>query len=543
MRANLNQPAAKAASDSERWPWARVLVPGLATAFLATVSAPGYAHGRTLALVAWTTFVPLLLVLPTLSRRQAALSGLAAGCATYLGWAAWMPGLMARFSGWPPSLALAATLALALVSGVGWSLWSYVVRRLDCGLPLLLGAPSAFVVVERWFPTVFPWSLGLAHYRFRDVSQVAELGGPFVISFFEVLVAATVSHAWWSWRRSGRIAWRGPTFLVFALLALVAGGRVRRTQIEALRARAPSVRMAAVQAGTVASGWRAQVAPNLLDRYRAVTKDLEGSSGRFDLVVWPEKASPVLRKDSVHDYPPGHARRIGDDFLSPLLFGAETIDVNTHERWNSAALLWPDRQLHVVYSKVELILWSEWLPTWAERRFGPRYRPGGSVDPVVVPVSVAGRPAGDPLLVGTFICFEAAFAPHVRSLVAHGAQVLVNLSDDRWFGEGAEPEQHLAHAVFRAIETRRDLLRATGSGISAFITATGEVERSLPLSISDAPAVLMAAPRRLQITSAAARLGNTFVESCAVFSFAAVLAAQRRERRRRVTSSSPRSES
>ena len=532
MGANLNHQAAEPGSDSGRWPWARVFVPGIATAFLATVSAPGYAHGRALPLMAWITFVPLLLVLPTLSRRQAALSGLVAGCGTSLGWAAWMPGLMARFSGWPPSLALAATLALALISGGGWSLWSYIVRRLDYGLPFILGAPAAFVVMERWFPTVFPWSLGLAHYRSRDVSQIAELGGPFVISFLEVLVAAMASHAWWSWRRCRRIPWRGLTVVTVVLVASVGSGHMRRTQIEAARARAPSLRMAAVQAGTVASGWRAQVAPNLLGRYRAVTKDLERNAGRFDLVVWPEKVSPVLRKDAAHDYPPGHARRIGDDFLSPLLFGAETIDVDTRERRNSAALLLPDRQLRVVYSKVELIVWSEWLPGWAERRFGRRYRPGGSVDPVVVPVSVAGQPAGDSLPVGAFICFEAAFPSHVRTLVARGAQLLVNLSDDRWFGDSAEPEQHLAQAVFRAIETRRDLLRAAGSGISAFITATGEVERRLPLSLSDAPVVLVAEPRRLRIASLAARLGNTFGEGCAVVALVGVLMARRRGRKR-----------
>jgi apolipoprotein N-acyltransferase len=495
----------------------QVLLPGLLTALLVTLSAPGYAHGRAQAflqtLSGWVAFVPLLWVLPTLCPRQAALAGLLAGTASYLGWAAWMPGLMARYSGWSPMLAVLAAVALAFGHGLGWSLWSYWVRKAADRWPLALVAPAGFVVMECWFPTVFPWSLGLAQYQDRDLAQVAELGGPCVLSFLEVFAAATVVQAWLAWRKNGRLAWRGPVLLLLVLLASFGFGRVRRLQIESIRSTAPGVRIAAVQAGTAMSGWRAQVAPNLLEPYRKATKALELASGAFDLVLWPEKASPTLRKDSVHDYPLGHTRRIGDDFKSPLLFGVEALDVDTRERWNAAALLLPDRRLQVVYSKVKLIPWSEWLPAWAEPLWGRRYRPGATVEPVLVPA--LRMPGERAFSVGTFICFEAGFPAHVRELVARGAELLINLSDDSWFGSGAEAEQHLAHAVFRAIETRRDLVRATGAGISAFITATGQVERSLPLSRSGDPSVLTAEPRRLRIDSLHRRLGNAFALGCA----------------------------
>ena len=505
--------------------WARLLLPSLLTALLATVSAPGYAHGRTQALLAWIALLPLLAVLPVLSARQASLAGLIAGAATYCGWAAWMPGLMARFSGWPPVVSVLAALALALAHGVGWALWSWLVRWTCSSLPLTLVAPAAFVVMERWFPSVFPWSLGLAHYPFRDLAQVAELGGPCVLSFLEILVAAALAQVWLAWRDGRRFAWRGPMLIVAILIAALAFGRARRTQIQAARVQAPAVRIATVQAGTVASSWRAQAAPDLLARYRKATVDLERKSGRFDLVVWPEKASPVLRKDAVHDYPPGNPRRIGGDFLSPLLLGAEAVDVSTRDRWNAAALLQPDGRLQVVYAKVQLILWSEWLPRWAERLLGRRYSRGTSV----APVAIAVQGQGSAMQTGVFICFESAFSRHVNALVARGAQVLVNLSDDSWFGDSAEPEEHLAHAVFRAIESRRDLVRATGSGISAFITAAGQVERTLPVSHSgDAVAVLTAQPRRLQIRSLYSWFGDGFALACLVLTIVALVVSRRR---------------
>jgi apolipoprotein N-acyltransferase len=276
------------------------------------------------------------------------------------------------------------------------------------------------------------------------------------------------------------------------------------------------------------------VPPNLLDRYRKATHELESTSQPFDLVVWPEKVSPILRHDAAHDYPPENPRHIGE-FISPLLFGAESIDLasptspTSRNRWNSVALLLPDHSLRVVYSKVKLIPWSEWLPSWAERWFGRRYRPGELAQPVLLT-----PPASSPqtaLPVGVFICFEAAFPGHVRDLVARGAEILVNISDDSWFGTGAEPEQHLSHTVFRAIESRRDVIRATGSGISAFITATGQVQSSLPVMHSgETPAALVAEPRRLQIHGANLDLGQTFPLACAAVVLVCAALAWRRAR-------------
>ena len=128
--------------------------------------------------------------------------------------------------------------------------------------------------------------------------------------------------------------------------------------------------------------------------------------------------------------------------------------------------------------------------------------------------------------------FESAFSRHVRDLVAGGARLLVNLSDDSWFGDGAEPEEHLAHAVFRAIESRRDLIRVAGSGISAHVTATGQVERSLAVSHSDGSvAVLIAEPRLLQAHGLNHWLGEGFPLACAVLIVAALVVSRRRRGR------------
>ena len=81
---------------------------------------------------------------------------------------------------------------------------------------------------------------------------------------------------------------------------------------------------------------------------------------------------------------------------------------------------------------------------------------------------------------GTFICYEAAYPNVVRQFVNNGASVLINISDDAWFGNSAGIAQHLSHARMRAIENDRDIVRVTNSGISALITAEGKIVEPLP---------------------------------------------------------------
>ncbi len=133
---------------------------------------------------------------------------------------------------------------------------------------------------------------------------------------------------------------------------------------------------------------------------------------------------------------------------------------------------------------MRLIFFSEWLPDVMARRLsGKRYQPGSRLEPLVLPLAErAGRPARQ-VPITVFICFEAIFSDHLRKLMAHQPELLVNLSDDSWFGDTLEPEQHLAHGVFRAIESRRDLVRVAGSGISAFIAATGELKQRGELNL------------------------------------------------------------
>ncbi|MEY3284211.1 MAG: apolipoprotein N-acyltransferase [Acidobacteriota bacterium] len=131
---------------------------------------------------------------------------------------------------------------------------------------------------------------------------------------------------------------------------------------------------------------------------------------------------------------------------------------------------------------------------------------------------------------GGFICYEAAYPDLVRRFVKDGATLLVNLSNDGWFGNTAGARQHLAHARMRAIENDRDIVRVTNSGISALITAEGAVIDQLPQFISGSQ--FWQAQARRNITTYV-RYGDWFAISAVILTILLIGAALVIERRRR----------
>jgi len=518
---------------------ARPFVAAVSSGLLLVLAAPGVIDSRWPALLAWVAFLPLLRHLPRVSPPRAALLGWLAGLVVTLGACSWFPGLLARFAGLPPLAALALTLALAAYQALGWAAWAAIVRVASPALPLALVAPATFVAIERWMPVVFPGSVAITQYRLLGVAQLAELGGPWAVTFLLVLAGAALAATLDAARNHRALPWRTlaatGAVLAFALLF----GVVRLRQIDAARAQAPTLRVATIQAGVVRTGWRTSPDdPERLARYQQVSGEVERVQGAVDLLLWPEKAYPFpLRHDARHDYREDHRGRLRRGFAGALLFGATSVDPRTRAVGNSAALLAPDGTLRVVYDKVRLIFYSEWLPSWLDGWIGggKRYRPGSTLDPFVLAVRDPADPARIRRVpISVFICFEALFPDHVRNLVARGPRLLVNLSDDSWFAETSEPEQHLASAVFRAIESRRDLVRATGSGVSAFITATGDIDRRTGLNRSPAEAgvALVGRVRLLDRAGFYAVAGDLFPAACALVVLAGVSLSWWRSRRR-----------
>ncbi|MBS1805925.1 MAG: apolipoprotein N-acyltransferase [Acidobacteria bacterium] len=203
-----------------------------------------------------------------------------------------------------------------------------------------------------------------------------------------------------------------------------------------------------------------------------------------DLVVWPE--APALSfMEADPRFQEGIATLARAE-QAPLIVGGYGVDIsetdNQRQDYNSAMVFAPDGHRVGRYDKIHLVPFGEYIPfqqylTFAHKLTGK--------------VSSFSRGTQRSTFrlnghrYGIFICYEAVFADEVRHFAQLGAEALVNISDDAWYGDTSAPWQHLNMVRMRAIENRRWLIRATNNGVTAAIDPYGRVRQSIPRHVAD----------------------------------------------------------
>jgi apolipoprotein N-acyltransferase len=240
------------------------------------------------------------------------------------------------------------------------------------------------------------------------------------------------------------------------------------------------------------------------------------------VVVWPEVPAPFSFRDGNFR---ARAKRIaigaGNGFLVGVVDWRSTLYFGGEAAYNSAALLGPDGNEIFMYDKIHLVPFSEYVP-WRNWFFFAKDLTGLIGDFQHGTQYKVGHISGGPFSV--YICYEAIFPNEVRRFTLAGAQLLVNISDDGWFGGSGAPEQHLAMARVRAVENRRWLLRDTNDGITVSVDPYGRIAAQMPAHIRgqlDAPYAF-----RADLTPYA-RWGDWLPWMCVLFALVLLLIAAR----------------
>jgi len=426
-------------------------------------------------IAAWFALVPLLVTALGARPRAAFGWGWLYGLTFFLVLLRWLDFTFRTYSEipwpltWGPLLLLAGWCGLytAAVSG----LVSLVGRRWSPAWALAT-APCLWVGGE-WLRGHllggFPWgTIGYSQYRLLPVIQVAELGGVHAVSFMLIAVNAALTGVLVLDRRRAL----GGIGLAALLLAAVLGFGVARLHGTPPPAEA---RIALMQPAIEQPlKWDPDHARAVLDVYLTLTR--RAGAAHPALIVWPETASPtVLRRD------PGLLRILRDlagELHTALLVGSVDVLNGTPPRLSNAAFLLTEQGIVDRYDKIHLVPFGEYVPLsgvigfvrgWAE--FIAELEPGTRA------VVFAGPPAP----FGVVICYEGIFPDLFREFVNNGARVMVNMTNDGWFGRTSGPEQHLTMYPFRAVEHRIAVVRAANTGVSAFIAPTGQIVRRLGL--------------------------------------------------------------
>ncbi|MCA1663155.1 MAG: apolipoprotein N-acyltransferase, partial [Myxococcales bacterium] len=431
----------------------------------------------------WFAVAPLLAVALHPSTRKPAVYGFITGLFANGGGFYWIVPFLQRFGHLPLVAAIPIFLLLVSYQAITFSLFAWAVRRLDdrfaVGVTFL--APIVYVACELVVPYVFPWYLAITQAWVRPVIQIADLTGPLGVSFLLVLCNGAIYDACAAWRGKQPIPLPRVAIAVGILAASLGYGLVRIDQVSRARAAAPKLKIGVVQANIgIHEKWNPSLAHGQLAVHQEVAHNLAQKGA--DLVVWPESSYPYyFGRDQSHDWPESDPRRAQHGFSTPLLFGTLTADTRSPYPFNSALLIDKDGDVRGTFDKNILMVFGEYIPYYEQLKFIKQWIPetsnwGRGTDVSVFPLQT---PKGVVRL-GPMICYEDIFPSFARRLIKRDPNILINITNDAWFGRTSEPYEHLALAVYRSVESRLDLVRAVNTGVSAYVDATGRVYDKSP---------------------------------------------------------------
>ncbi len=391
----------------------------------------------------------------------------------------WLPQSFGPYSGglfwllYPPLLA---------VLGVFWGVVTFAARFLGGrGVGALWLLPALWVVME-WARTqgvfAFPWGVLGYVWVGTPLAQAADVAGVYGLSLLTLAVISLgvsplVYHPFE--RFTPRFAW----FCALLVVASWLGYGVFRLRTLTLAAPETAV---LVQGSTdpYARANSLEAVDREISLYENLTSGvLRELATPPELVVWPEGV--VL--DASLGRGQGREQEVQRSAgTASLITGAAAYDEATDEYFNSVYSL-SDAQVLSRYDKRYLVPFGEYFPATSVLRpvyrlvfgwFGFDFSQGRTPGASTVPLELPGT------RVAAYICYESVFPQVARTMTARGAQVLVNISNDAWFGSGGGARQHFYMGTLRAVETRRYLLRAGNDGVTALVDPLGRTRSELP---------------------------------------------------------------
>lgn len=492
------------------------IIAAILSGFLLTASFP-----RTnIFWLAWFALVPLLVSIRNVSLKGSFYLGLVTGLTHYLTLMYWLAGTMKTYGHLPLFLALLILILLATYLALYLAVFSAILSGLPSKPAIcLVMIPVLWVSLEyirSFLFTGFPWELiGNSQYNYLHLIQISDILGVYGISFLIALSNAVIFQVFlWLTGRN----WQGTKItknlvaeslfafaLIFALVWLYGTWRIH--SIDELMAASPSARVTIVQ-GNIDQAIKWDPAFQEITTKKYIKLSLSAKEHKPDLVVWPETATPFYFYNNIELS--NMVQKGVKDTGANFLIGSPSFDRNDNiiEYYNSAYLLGSDGKPLGRYDKVHLVPFGEYVPFNKLLPFiGKMVKNIGDFRPGQKGTVIKW----DNYRLGVQICFEIIFPNLARAVVKNKAALLVNITNDAWYGRTSAPYQHFSMAVFRAIENRRSLVRSANTGISGFIDPNGRIIAATNI-FEDA--VMTHSVPLIQKTTFYTRWGDLFAMAC-----------------------------
>jgi apolipoprotein N-acyltransferase len=426
--------------------------------------------------MAWFALVPLLICVDRASPSQAFRLGFVAGAVHFTTLMYWIVMVLGHYGNMSIIVSLGPFFLLCFFLALYPALFSAITTCLRHSRITVILMASFWVSLEYIrgvFLTGLPWCLlGYSQYEHLHLIQISDITGVYGISFLIVVSNGLIYSLLFRGREKvgGSLKW-DILFTVLLVTVTVFYGRFRLSQ-GLPGGDSPNVlRTAIIQPNIDQSvKWNPAYQAKTLSIFERLTR----SSYAFkpELIVWPEAALPFFFQQDVKFAP--KVFLITEESGAVLIFGspaykrAESIT----KYYNRAYLITHENIPPQYYDKIHLVPFGEYVPFKNLLSFINRLVPAAGD---FASGLAKGPMTHGELSAGVIICFEAIFPGLARAHARGGANILVNITNDAWFGMSSAPHQHLGMAVFRAVENRRPLVRAANTGISAFIDAKGKI--------------------------------------------------------------------
>lgn len=475
---------------------------------------------------AWISLIPLFFIVFRRTVGSAFVIGLVAGTFFYGVLLYWIPAVPAHYGHLSPVLSLLIYLLLIVFLGLFWAIFWALFARISRSYPQasFFVAPFLWVGLEyilTSFLTGFPWGLlGLSQFKNLSFIQLASLTGVYGVSFVLVLFQSLFVCAI-------KTAKRWPfAFAVILMVIVHLGGFLSLKKT----AQAPENFQAAVIQGNVSSDiyWNEVSTQEILKLFEDhIDLSRQAVDAGAQLIIWPEFSVPLCFgcQDALYQNFKRILFQFAQDSQCTLLLGTNEAAGPPEQRIyrNTALCLAPDFAMSM-YFKMHLVPFGEYTPY--KKIFGfieKMTHAIGEITPGTEHVlhTFKGLRFGSP------ICYEIIFPGLVRGFVKKGADFLVTITNDGWYGNTSAPYQHFANAVFRAVENRRYVLRAATTGISGIIDPYGRIVRQSAIGTRTFLSGTVTPSKKLTFFS---RFGNVFSFLCLALSAAALILAVSKKR-------------
>jgi len=472
--------------------------------------------------LAWVALMPLLLAIKNLSGKKSFLLGLLTGFVHFLTLVYWLIYTMKTYGNLPLYICIPVLFLLCSIMALYVALFSASLTYLtSSAIGCLLMVPVLWVAFEylrSLLFTGFPWELlGYSQVQRLALIQLADVFGvygmSFLIAFINgalfVILLFLLHGDWHGTYPTNRVLSLAILVPVIFLAIVISYGKWRIKSVDQMVSRAPSKRVTVVQ-GNIDQAVKWDPAFQISTTKKYIRLSASVKNKKPDLVVWPETATPFY---FLHDIPLSLAILNGiRDTGASFLIGSPAFAQkgNTEAYYNRAYLLDRNGKMKGKYDKAHLVPFGEYVPLKKWLPFvGKMVQEVGDFQPGQKGASIEwGK-----YKLGIQICYEIIFPGLSRAMVRNDASLLVNITNDAWYGRSSMPYQHFSMAIFRALENRRALIRSANTGISGFIDPVGRVIGRTELFKA---AVLTHSVPLLDTQSLYTRVGNLLPLACLI---------------------------